>query len=512
MNYSIPELPLAQILEHLEAVRRYKWWVYLMTVGLTLGSFVGIALLPNRYKATTTVLVDPQRVPEQFVAELVRINPADRLQTFRQQVLSETRLQQIIDRWNLYPKLRQAAAREAVIGEMRSDISMDVKEAGGGFGAFSITYEGKNPTIVAEVANQIASDFIEWNLRYRERHAVGTTDFLNTQLQEAKKALEEQESKLRQYKMSHLGQLPQQEGANLHTLSRFQVELQATADNLNRLDEERLFLTQLPDSVSMSGGIPQPLTERARLEIEKNQLEARLVELRRRYTDSFPDVQEVVKRFNHVSERLSTLPPDNPSETRISTRPTATRLRLEIIDREMQRLRNEQERIREQIAVYQAKVEAVPQREQEITDLTRNYNISQARYESLLAKSYAADMSNELDSQQKGERFIVLDPARVPERPYKPKRRVLMALSFFMSLVCSAGVVIAKEYVDPRVKTERQIRVVYPEPIPLLAAIPHIQSPMERRRSLQFAIFAVSVSILGIIAVAEVLWRIHPIL
>jgi uncharacterized protein involved in exopolysaccharide biosynthesis len=333
-------------------------------------------------------------------------------------------------------------------------------------------------------------------------------------LQEAKRVLEEQETKLRQYKMSHLGELPQQQEAILHAQSSLQAELQANAGNLNRLDEERLFLTQLPESVSMSGGNPQPVSERARLEIEKNQLEARLSELRRRYTDEFPEVKELVRRLNHVNEGLVAFPVDKPSETATSrsTKPTTTGLRLEVIGREMQRLREEQKRIREQIANYQAKVEAIPRREQELKDITRDYDISKGRYDSLLSKNYSADMSNELDSQQKGQRFIILDPARVPEMPFKPDRLKLMAVSSFMSFFCSVVFVIVKEYLDPGIKTEREIRVAYPEPIPLLAAVPHIQSPMERRRHLWFVAFAVSFSMLAIGAVAGLLWKIHPIL
>ena len=509
----LTEFSLTQVLEYLQALRRHKWWVYLITVGMTLTAFVGIALLPNKYKATTTVEVDPQRVPEQFVAELVRMSPSDRLQTISQEVLSETRLQQIIDRWNLYPQMRQKSSRESVIDQMRSDTIIEIKQTGGGLAVFSITYQGNDPTTVMEVTNHLASDFIESNLKNREQHAVGTTEFLNLQLQEAKTALEEQEAKLSQYKMSHLGELPQQQEALLHTLSSLQVELQANVDNLNRLDEERLFLSQLPDSVPIAGGGPQPVTEKTQLEMEKTQLEARLSELRRRYTDAFPEVQEVLRHLNHVNERLLAIPSDKPSSgISGSSKPTPADLRREINAREMQRLRDEQKRIREQIASYEAKVEAVPRREQEMTDLMRNYDISKGRYESLLNKSYTADMSNELDSQQQGERFIVLDPARLPDKPFKPKRRTLMALSLFASFFCSVIAVIAKEYLDPRVKTEREIRVAYPEPIPLLAAVPYIQSPVERRRHLLFAAFCVSSSIIAIGAVAGLLWRIHPIL
>src|SRR6267154_4644039 len=151
MDSPTTELSLAQVLEYLQVVRRDKIYIYLMTVGLTLTAFVGIAVLPNKYKATTTVEVDPQRVPEQFVSELVRVNPTDRLQTIGQEVLSETRLQKVIDQWDLYSQMRQTSSREEVIDRMRNDVVIDVKQSGGGLAVFSITYLGKDPTLVANV-------------------------------------------------------------------------------------------------------------------------------------------------------------------------------------------------------------------------------------------------------------------------------------------------------------------------------------------------------------------------
>lgn len=142
MNASTPGLSLTQALDYLRIVRRDKWWIYLMTVGMTLAAFIGIALLPNKYKASTTVEVDPQRVPEQFVSELVRVSPLDRLQTISQEVLSETRLQKVIEQWGLYPQLRRTATREAVIEQMRADIVIEVKQSSGGLAVFSISYQG----------------------------------------------------------------------------------------------------------------------------------------------------------------------------------------------------------------------------------------------------------------------------------------------------------------------------------------------------------------------------------
>jgi len=148
-------------------------------------------------------------------------------------VLSETRLQQVIDQWDLYPQLRRTSAREAVIEQMRSDVEINVKQSGGGLAVFSITYQGKDPAIVAKVTNKLASDFIPGVSR------AGATCCWNNGILEfaiarSEEGTREQEDKVRQYKMSHLGELPQQQEALLHTLSSLQAELQANGGNLSR--------------------------------------------------------------------------------------------------------------------------------------------------------------------------------------------------------------------------------------------------------------------------------------
>src|SRR5437899_3944403 len=260
-----------QILAFWSSVRHYRGWIFLGTVLFTLAGFTYVLLMPDRYKAATTILVDPQKVPKKYVIPTVSSDPGQRLTTITQQVLSTTRLQQIIDDMQLYPELRGKISREELIELMRKDINITVKQgSASGLSAFTIEYEGRQRQQVAQVANQLASSFIEWNVKNREQQAQDTTEFLAAQLKEAKQNLEQQEARLSAFKMCHLGEMPEQQPANMQALSQLQGQFQANADALNRLEVERTLLSRGLENAS-TGPVKtiQVVTERAKLEGER---------------------------------------------------------------------------------------------------------------------------------------------------------------------------------------------------------------------------------------------------
>ena len=232
-------------------MRHYRGWIFLGTVLFSLVGCAFVLLMPDRYKASTTILVDPQKVSEKYVSPTVSSDPGQRLNTITQQVLSSTRLQQIIDDMQLYPDLRGKVSREELIDLMRKDITITVKQgSSAGLSAFTIEYEGRQRQQVAQVANQLASSFIEWNVKSREQQAQDTTEFLDAQLKEAKQNLEAQEARLSAFKMRHLGEMPEQQPANMQALTQLQGQFQANADALNRLEVERTLLSRGLESTS----------------------------------------------------------------------------------------------------------------------------------------------------------------------------------------------------------------------------------------------------------------------
>jgi succinoglycan biosynthesis transport protein ExoP len=493
-------------------VRHYRGWIFLGTVILSLVGFAIVLLMPDRYKATTTILVDPQKVSEKYVSPTVNSDPGQRLTTITQQVLSVTRLQQIIDDMHLYPELKRKMSREEVIELMRKDITITVKQgSSSGLSAFTIEYEGRQRQQVAQVANQLAASFIEWNVKSREQQSQDTTEFLDAQLKEAKQNLEQQEARLSAFKMRHLGEMPEQQAANMQALTQLQTQFQANADALNRLEVERTLLSRGLESPNTGEAKTAPvLTERAKLEDERRKLRAHLQDLQNRYTSAHPEVVDTASQLQRVEDRLKILPPD--PVVAVAQDNTAVTVRLQLLDRESKRLTQEQERITGQMASYRSKVDAVPVREQEMAELNRNYSVSKDHYQSLLDKTFSAGMAADLEKKQQAEHFTILDLAQVPEKPFKPKRGLMFIGAFLGALAMSLGLSYLVDMMNSSVKFERELKAMLPANVPLLAVVPQLQSAADRRSSIRFAVIAVVISLIGCALEAGLFLKLHSIL
>ena len=512
MNQAANHESTNQLRAFWHTVRHYRGWIFLGTVILSLVGFAVVLLMPDRYKATTTILVDPQKVSEKYVSPTVSSDPGQRLTTITQQVLSATRLQQIIDDMHLYPELKGQMSREEIIELMRKDITITVKQgSSSGLSAFTIEYEGRQRQQVAQVANQLAASFIEWNVKSREQQSQDTTEFLDAQLKDAKQNLEQQEARLSAFKMRHLGEMPEQQAANMQALTQLQTQFQANADALNRLEVERTLLSRGLENPGTGEAKAAPvLTERAKLEDERRRLRARLQDLQNRYTSAHPEVVDTASQLQRVEDRLKTLPPD-PVVAEVHDN-TAVTVRLQLLDRESKRLTQEQERITGQMASYRSKVDAVPVREQEMAELNRNYSVSKDHYQSLLDKTFSAGMAADLEKKQQAEHFTILDLAQVPEKPFKPKRGLMFIGAFLGALAMSLSLAYLADMMNSSVKFERELKAMLPANVPLLAVVPQLQSAADRRSSIRFAVIAAVISLIGCALEAGLFLKLRSIL
>lgn len=490
----------------LAAMRKHIHLILLSIAFMLATGIVSVSLLPNIYRATTTVLVDPQKIPERYVASTITSDPNARLNTLTQQVLSSSRLQEIIERYNLYSNVRQTSSSEEVIEYMRSKTKIDIKpNPEQGLSSFSISYENTDRAIVAVVTNQLAASFIAWNLKARQQQAFGTTQFLSTELDEAKRSLEEQESALQAYRLQHAGATPDALTGNLQALSRLQAESESNEDAISRLDQERILLTQ----TRSSDPHVSPLTERDRLIQDERRLEEELLALKRQFTDSYPDVISTKEQIHDVRARLAAIPESSSAADHLDS---TTKVRLTLIERELQRHKELKSNLHAQIRSFQAKVDSVPILESHLAELTRNYEGSRQNYQSLLDKTLSAGMSEQLEKKQQAERFMILDPAKTPEKPFKPKRLPLFGGVVALSIVLPLGAVVAKEALSGVVKSETQLKELLPPQISVLGTIPPIQNQLDIRRA-KWAIFQTSVLlVITCAALVIFLLKVRPIL
>ncbi len=498
----------AAVKQSLSLLKKYRYIVFLSSLFLASLGIAAISRMPDVYRATTTILVDPQKIPERYVSSTVTSDPNDRLNTLKQQVLSTSRLQEIIDRGNLYPKLRKHKSREEVLDYMRGKIKIElIQGSEQGLSSFTISYEDGERTVVAPIANQLAASFIDWNLAVRQQQAHDTAQFLNSELEQAKKSLEEQEGHLQAFKMQHVGSTPDQLDANLQALSRLESQLQATTDSISRLDEERILLTQTKPAKSDDPLVS--LSERGRLLEEKHRLESEIWKLKRQFTDTYPDVVIAQDELKNINSRLAALPP-SPADKSDSF-DSNTQVRLGIINKDLERRKQQQVELQQQIAAYQGKVDSVPVLETQLTELTRNYEISRQNYQSLLDKTLSAGMSQDLERQQQAERFIILDPARTPEKPIRPKRLPFMAGAVLGSFLIAPGILIGFGLLAGRVGSEDDLKAMLPK-VPILGTIPPITSMADIRRGRALILQTIIASLIICLALIVFLHKVKPIL
>jgi succinoglycan biosynthesis transport protein ExoP len=529
----LPPLSIARILYKRRLLVALTW-----LAGIALTAVV-VSQLPSIYKSEALILVESQRIPEKFVASTVDLELRDRINAISQQILSYRRLLEIIEKFNLYPRERRRRPEEEIVAMMRDDIAVRVEEAVRQKqpGAFRVAYHGRDPRITALVASQLANLFIEENLRTREVYAVGTSEFLETQLVESRRRLEEQEARLSAYKLKHNGELPQQENVLISTASRLQLQLQGIQEAISRAQQQKLMLeTSAATAQASAAAIERMIQEAAdpqqagllgQPQRTSQTLEQQLAVALGRYTPDHPEVrglQETLRAVRRMEEQERAgkadkangaaaegpQPAASPREARFNEMLIRERERIENLKaqalaaaRQIETLEQERKQTVSQLDSLLSRLQRLPVREQELASLMRDYEISKANYQSLLDKRLAAQTAAEMEKRQKGERFTLLEAARVPETPVKPNRPLLLAAGVVLSLLLGVGAAFAVELPKDALLGEWEL----PPGIVILGRVPPLVKEVEagvpaRRSRLWPAFAALAVAAAGGAALA----------
>lgn len=462
-----------------QAWSRRKWLGLIVAlVPVTAGISI-ITALPDVYQSTALVMIERQQVPEAFVRPTVTSQLEIRLQTISQEILSRSRLENLITRFSLYPDLRTPASSEAAVDRMRSDIRLELKSSennrAGTTTAFALSYRGRDPQTVAQVTNTLASFYIEENLKARERQATGTAEFLRVQLTEAKRRLDEQEARVSALRRRYLGQLPQQMQSNLATLESLNQQLRINSDNQVRLVERRDQLaTQLAQARASSGDE----TDEMRLA----RLRRELAILRIKYTDLWPDIIRIKDEIGRLEKEIADPAPRPPARASLPPTPEVVRVReaLQAVETELKLAKQDEQRIRRAIDTYQTRVENTPKSEQEFLELTRDYEATRELYQTLSKRYDEALLAESMEQRQKGEQFRVLDSALPSSTPVAPRRSRLFLACIALSLALGAGAVVLAEMLDTSFHSSDDLRAY--TTVPVLVSIPRIVTGADARR------------------------------
>ena len=477
------QIPKIDVYPYWELVKRRKWWLIIpfVLVGIIGSGYIITA--PKIYRASTMILVEAQRVPSRYVQSTISQDLRSRLHTITQQIKSRSYLKEVIERYDLtkkgrssasnsfmnkvseymqnVPFLAEGSASQSQKNEEKSMYSMvkilrdniNVSLHGRRNSAFEVSFEWSDPKIAADVANALASQFIEQNLNLRSEMAMGTTDFLNLQVRQLREKLQDKEQKLENFRNENLGSLPSQLQSNLNILNQLKEE---KSNLIERLEMTKRRSNMMQNQIDMSLQLDQNENEESVAHDEIDDLKKHLKRMKSKYTEKHPDVIALRKRINDLRESNDNsskkdyngenIPVLNQQDNQYSN---SLQMESSFVQSNINNLKEEIAETNEEIKRYQRRVEKTPKVEIRLKDLQRNYETVKQRYENLLAKNLDAQMAEELEKRQKGEQFKVIDSAIPPKTPFRPHTGRLGLMTLVLGLGIGGGLSYFRESLDP---------------------------------------------------------------
>lgn len=495
------DMPQHSLLELAQVVWGRRKWLAILVFAAAFSAVASvIAFMPDLYRATATVLVDRDQVPEALMKLTVTGEVETRLRAINEQILSRARLQEIINLFNLYPRARKKSPAEELIQQMRRDIRLELKSVEQGYGprptvAFALSYQGREPGTVALVANTLASSFIEENWKARGRQATETAEFFKTQLEAMRKRLDEQERKVGEFRRRYPGEYPQHTQAHLVALERLNMQLRLNMDRLTRVIERREALArQLAEALpygSPDGRAGPPSAKSGRIA----KLKQELMELRTRYSDSYPDVIRVKAEIAALERETG--------EAKAGGDPTVQQLKrsLSEVEAEIGAIKAEEKRLQQAIIAYERRIEGATAAAPEFSDMLSEYETTKDLYSSLLKRYADAQHAENWETRQKGEKFRILDQALPPTHPVAPNRPRLLLMGLALAIGAAAAAVMLAEQMDSTFHSVDDLRAF--AKVPVLASIPRIvteEDTSKREQRLRAAAAAAMIGIAVIVA------------
>jgi len=490
------EGPQLSIQDYWQILQRRRWWLLAVIFGCWALAWVASWITPAIYRSETLILVEQQKVPQQYVVSNVSVDLQERLQSMTQQILSRTRLQRIIDQFHLYEGLKKRLGPDGPVDAMRKDIAIELVDAPGkseDLTAFRIAYNAPNPKLAQQVATQLTSLFIDENLQQQTQQAESTTEFLSNELDVARSALTEQEAKIQDFQTRYLGELPSQMQGNVQILNGLQDRYHNVSQNLNHAQEQKLYLESLLSQYrSVKFGDHTGTNTLPAIQDELAKLRARLTDAQAKYTPQHPDVIRLKAQIAQTEKMKKTLEtdlansstksdraPHSPSELQAMSPVLQLESQIKANDQEVSDSQNELTQLESQIKAYQSRLNITPVREQQLADLTRDYNQSKSNYDSLLQKQQQSQLATNLEKSQQGQQFRIIDPPSLAQRPFSPNRvrysALGLAAGIVLGFICIAGV----EYIDDRVRLFRDVNLFHAR---VLVGIPHLTTERQEKQ------------------------------
>ncbi len=537
----------------------------LMSLALAFG-------LPSIYKSEATILIEQQEVPAELVRSTVTSYAGERVQIISQQVMNTENLARIIEQYGLYSDHREDTSLSMLADTLREEIhlemvSADVVDPRSGRPttatiAFKLSYSDKDPRTAQKVTNELVSLFLNENLKRRTQSAVQTSSFLSAEADKLNQQVKALETQLATFKEAHINALPELQEFNIQFMERTDLELKSAVEKMRSLEERKIYLrSQLAmtspynelynadgkriltggdrlkaletEYLSLSARYSPRHPQVARLQREIRALKAeigkeagedpafleaqltamaaQLAGVRERYAANHPEVVKIQRNIENLQTALKharaskavPIDPDNPAYIQLQSQ-------LTTVESDLRSLTETKTQMQQKLADYEKRLAESPEVEREYRSFMRDYENAVLKYKEIRAKQLEAELAESLERESKGERFSLVEPPLVPEKPEKPNRLAILFLGFVFSLGGGLGSVAVAEGMSNAIKDPRALTAItgtYP-----LVVVPFIETSKDKeRRRRFFRLFILGLVVAGVVVLLLFHFTIMPL-
>ena len=546
-------------------VRRRKWSLILPFISIVILAAIVCLVLPNKYKSTATILIQSQQIPSSLVASTITNYAEQRIQTITQEVTARSRILNLVKKYDLLPDKRDKLTTEDLVARIRNRIILEPINAEINKKtssrpvvlaiAFTLSYEDRDPKKAQLVTNEISSYYLEKNLESREKYARRTTRFLGDQLKKIQTRIDELETQLAEYRKEHLEELPEYTSLNMQRLEKLNSDISSIDMQIRSLQEQKASvrnkLASLDPYVGSNDRVLSP-TERlqqARLEraqllskysskhpmvLSKNreialleaqssgggslkklrshlhELELKLSDLKSKYSSRYPQVKATEREIREVKKEIASLGSDAKNSSGMTTRNATNPAYLAIksdfdkINVSIASLKAERARLESQMKDVYNKLHAMPEIAKKYNQLEADDENAKILYRKLHQKLLTAQISQGMEEDKLVETFKVVEPAFLPEKPYKPNRLAIMLIGIVLGAGCSVGVAALREFNDTSVRDVDTLERI--TGVPVLSVISRVETPGEKQRRLRQKI-VLAVAAAGAVIAAVIIFH-----
>jgi uncharacterized protein involved in exopolysaccharide biosynthesis len=526
------------VTDALDFLRRRRWLCIGTFISVFLASILLAYKLPPVYRSEATILIEQQAVPTDMVESTVRSYVDERIQVVSQRVMAKENIRKLLEKHDLYPEIRSTEPLEQVVALFRDSTDLQNKTAevfdprrgrvSGATFAFIVAFQNSDPVTTQRVTEDLAELYLAENARSRREEASETTDFLMQEADRLALEISEMEQGLADFKDKNADALPEQQLLNMQALDRRERDLIETNAELIRQrserDQQATELSTISPYVAMLSDVGQPLASAGdRLAL----LRQSYLELRGRYGPEHPDVVRVRREIESLSQGgavadtedfdqriaalssqrdalLDSYSPEHPdvvrlersiealederrranasrstSQPRVPNNPEYIRVKRQIsaLDESIRAAGQRRERLRAEIDEFEQNIAIAPRIEQEWLALNRGYEAARAEFTSVMQRSTQARLSERLEDESKGQRFTLLESARLPVTPIEPNRVSIMFLGFVLALGAGIGLAALVDSLDTTIRGVRDLSELLE--MPPIVTIPYMTTARE---------------------------------